>query len=562
MLITDSFTRADSTSSLGNADTGQAWVAAEGTWGISSNQAYYVSGGSSRKAYIEASTADCTVTVTMSGEMDYGGLMFRYTDANNYNMVYNGPAVGYPAEVRTKVSGTDTVVATFPRMAAGARVRVRMAGSAIQVLVDGVQVYSGTVTANQSATKHGLHVSSTATRFDDFSIAGVAGEAGTATGIAYPAKPASDDFSGAVVLSGTSGSGTIHGLGGTWDSVTPEPAVGAGSSTTPPTYWLTYTPSGPGTFTVGVTKTSCVVEAIDGGQLGVDAFDSGSNGTTNPSLVVNVSTVPFYVRIHEYTSGASATWFNINYTWSFAARVEELQFGAADLSIPITPASFRVNVGNGDPNALVNFAVDGGATLLQIQLDELGVATSVSIPLPSLAAGTHNLTATQTTGGKSSDLDFTVENEPYDYPAAIADDAAPTPVVQTGVVKWVFQDPATGGEQYIFAVNPAKMGSPHMAQVMSSKTTTAPNGQQLTWQGAPKAMEWQISGTLLADTQLDAFERFLNLNRRIYLIDHYSRAWKVSVEGFDPQPKRPFGVIQFLHDYTIRMLVYGEPVQL
>jgi hypothetical protein len=39
-VVRDRFGRADSALTLGSAETGQAWTAQQGTWGISSNQAY------------------------------------------------------------------------------------------------------------------------------------------------------------------------------------------------------------------------------------------------------------------------------------------------------------------------------------------------------------------------------------------------------------------------------------------------------------------------------------------------------------------------------------------
>ena len=65
LVITDSFDRADSTTTLGTTDTGQTWTyhAASGgssTWGIRSNAAYKVSGAAYAAALIDLESSDMT----------------------------------------------------------------------------------------------------------------------------------------------------------------------------------------------------------------------------------------------------------------------------------------------------------------------------------------------------------------------------------------------------------------------------------------------------------------------------------------------------------------------
>lgn len=85
--ITDRFTRANSTTSLGTATSGQAWTTVSGTWGISNNQAYLVSGNASADniAVISGSDGNGFVQFTLAGTpVDNQGIVFRYLDASNF----------------------------------------------------------------------------------------------------------------------------------------------------------------------------------------------------------------------------------------------------------------------------------------------------------------------------------------------------------------------------------------------------------------------------------------------------------------------------------------------
>lgn len=68
-IVFDSFDRADSAVTLGNADTGQAWAVSAGTWGISGGQAYSVSDVSLDCALLNNPTADAIFSYSISGDI-------------------------------------------------------------------------------------------------------------------------------------------------------------------------------------------------------------------------------------------------------------------------------------------------------------------------------------------------------------------------------------------------------------------------------------------------------------------------------------------------------------
>ncbi len=169
--ITDSFNRADSSSSLGTTDTGQPWTALAGTWGITGNKAYKVTGSAQGWAVVESGVSDCTISVTLSGTTNAGGgITFRATDANN-NLFIDADGTGFDVykTVAGSISGIGGGGTTF---AAGDVMTVVLSGSSIVIKKNGSGDIGGGIasTFNQTATKHGLRDYTGSVRLDSFSI--------------------------------------------------------------------------------------------------------------------------------------------------------------------------------------------------------------------------------------------------------------------------------------------------------------------------------------------------------------------------------------------------------
>lgn len=120
LKLWDTFDRANSTSTLGSADTGQAWTARSGTWGVSSNRGYLVT-TSPEASYI--ATVDPGLTnLIASGTVTFGstrvnsGLLLKYIDTSNHIIVnFYRPNSADPPDFTIQVcnSGTYTVRRAF-----------------------------------------------------------------------------------------------------------------------------------------------------------------------------------------------------------------------------------------------------------------------------------------------------------------------------------------------------------------------------------------------------------------------------------------------------------------
>src|SRR5689334_12682212 len=106
----DDFNRADNASTLGTpSDAGSAWSALEGTWGISSNQAYNPTADGQGTAALESSIADAQVQATLATSGG-SGLIGRATDGNNYILFARADASN--VKIYSRVSSSFNELAT------------------------------------------------------------------------------------------------------------------------------------------------------------------------------------------------------------------------------------------------------------------------------------------------------------------------------------------------------------------------------------------------------------------------------------------------------------------
>lgn len=171
LIASDTFTRANSTTSLGNADTGQPWSIAPlspggALWGIDSGKAYVpapsmasfvdYSGVPKNIAVVGAGidTHDVSADITLSATSPSVGVVAKYVDENNFVMaiIYNTTSYGIQPVVSYLGGFTFPALAT-PTVTKGATytLRVEVTATDINVYRDGTPVTTTTLTAPQQA---------------------------------------------------------------------------------------------------------------------------------------------------------------------------------------------------------------------------------------------------------------------------------------------------------------------------------------------------------------------------------------------------------------------------
>ncbi|MFN8038890.1 MAG: DUF6531 domain-containing protein [Acidimicrobiales bacterium] len=160
--VIDEFGRVDSATSLGSTDTGEAWTAQSGTWGISGGAAYLVS-GTNAAATVPVASGDGILVTSVPVAQTGTGVVFRYQDASNYWKL-TPDTTGTTWTVTQVVAGATVINATTAAGTCcnpGDAVSVTMAGTAVKVYVNGAQIWSGTSSSLIGAAKVGLWAAGT-----------------------------------------------------------------------------------------------------------------------------------------------------------------------------------------------------------------------------------------------------------------------------------------------------------------------------------------------------------------------------------------------------------------
>lgn len=383
-----------------------------------------------------------------------------------------------------------------------------------------------------------------------------------------------DMYAAPIVLSGLSGSGHYDLQDATVETgevaaFVPAlfAALGARS------IWLEYTAPNNGilTFTVNdAATTDFLVAALDGAGYSDPAItvvtQDTADGAHSPSISFAAAKGhTYYVYVASIAdTGTKPT--STAYSWSLDTATSSVT-GVMTVS-PSTydraPTAVGVTVLNMAAGETVNFTV-GATSAGSLTADSSGVVTGSVTVDGSLAAGTYYLVATGASSGITASGTFQLLNAPLSRPTAPGSDTPVTPPVQTGVQKWVFQDPMPGGlGTLIFPNNPQKASSPYGKLQVTAEHVVAQDGTPVVWEGAQQAVTMQFSGYTDSQTFYNAVLAFKQSNRKFYWIDHRSRVWTVALVswGEDRRVVRPQDNTDtsWAMNYTGHLMIFAGPM--
>jgi hypothetical protein len=174
LIVSDTFTRADSAVSMGSTEAGaRVWAPLAGVWGISANQAYLAVASAEAATAVDSGVSSCTISMRLSAAPGGQGIVFRAQDAANYWRAVFFLGSFY---LQKNVAGVIANVPGSPVAIAPALndvIKVILLLDSVIVKVNEIQRYNLVDAQFQAATKHGLAQSSTGDitfRYDDFSI--------------------------------------------------------------------------------------------------------------------------------------------------------------------------------------------------------------------------------------------------------------------------------------------------------------------------------------------------------------------------------------------------------
>lgn len=177
--VLDTFDRANSTTTLGTADSGHTYTV-NGTAGISNNQAYFASTGSNEIALVDFGAADMTVQATSPNLSQNWCLVFRAVDLGNHWQLETFTSGAW--QVWHRAAGVWTQRAAGTGAVAGAVWKVACRETRIQVFCNAVLLHTFDATEFQTATLAGIRRGGTSTttdldaRWDNLSVTDTAVE--------------------------------------------------------------------------------------------------------------------------------------------------------------------------------------------------------------------------------------------------------------------------------------------------------------------------------------------------------------------------------------------------
>lgn len=172
-IVSDTFTRADSTTTLGNAETGQAWSALAGTWGISSNTAYTTTTTAPGSAVVDSGVSNCIIKAKIATQQGGAYVAFRAVNATNFLFFGNNGGTAY--KLYKLVANILTEVGSYAQAPQnGDSIKITAIGNTITCYVNDIQLIQATIADLNTATKHGFcSYNATNARWDDFSVEAV-----------------------------------------------------------------------------------------------------------------------------------------------------------------------------------------------------------------------------------------------------------------------------------------------------------------------------------------------------------------------------------------------------
>lgn len=127
------------------------------------------------------------------------------------------------------------------------------------------------------------------------------------------------------------------------------------------------------------------------------------------------------------------------------------------------------------------------------------------------------------------------------------------------VIRWTFTDP-TGATPttYLFEINPSDGGSPALKKNVIFKNTAAPDGKTLIYEGRDDPATFTFSGTLLTQTQYNAFQTWFLKRQQILLTDDLGRSYYIYITAFTPKRTRAANN-PWKHTYTVEAMTLDWP---
>lgn len=117
-------------------------------------------------------------------------------------------------------------------------------------------------------------------------------------------------------------------------------------------------------------------------------------------------------------------------------------------------------------------------------------------------------------------------------------------------VAWTFTD-GVEGETYVFDVNPNDGGTPQFEKTLTTIPSMA--GLPIVFEGRDKPETFQVSGVLIEQEQLNAFQTWFVKNYQVKVTDDLGREFWILITGFNAR-RAPSRNHPWRHTYTLEYI--------
>jgi len=120
-------------------------------------------------------------------------------------------------------------------------------------------------------------------------------------------------------------------------------------------------------------------------------------------------------------------------------------------------------------------------------------------------------------------------------------------------ITWTFTDPVTT-DTYDWEINPNQGGTPSYRKSISFRSTAAPDGKILMFEGRDEPQQMSVSGTILSQSLLDAFVVWFQKRYAVTVLDDLGRTFKIYITAFEPKRERS-NSHAYKHTYTLEYTI-------
>lgn len=121
------------------------------------------------------------------------------------------------------------------------------------------------------------------------------------------------------------------------------------------------------------------------------------------------------------------------------------------------------------------------------------------------------------------------------------------------VVRWTFEDPVTS-ELHEFPINPKEGGTPAFKKNITTKSTSAPDGQAILFEGRRDVQTGEFKGVVRSEDEYNDMVYWFNKHNQIYMTDDLGRTQTIYVTDLSMTRVRQ---VQWpwKHEYTVQYTV-------